>query len=78
MGMHAARRIWRLTAVALVAVSTSACSDDSPDDDDPPTGTDALDTPEGVSDAGSTIVDPEVPASNVSNEQQAPLDPPGS
>jgi hypothetical protein len=77
MGMHAARRAWRLTAVALVAVSTSACSDDSPDDD-PPAGSDALDTPEGVSDAGSTIVDPEVPASNVSNEQHAPLDPPGS
>ena len=73
--MHA-RRLWLIAA--LVAVSLSGCGDDdSPEDESPaPAGTGALDTPEGVTDsAAATLVDPDVPASNVSNQAEAPLDP---
>ena len=72
--MHAGR-VWIIAVV--VAVSISGCGDDdSPDDDSPPpAGTGALDTPEGVTDDAATVVDPDVAASNVSNQAEAPLDP---
>jgi hypothetical protein len=73
--MHA-RRSWLIIAL-LSALSVTGCGDDdSPDDESPsPGGTGALDTPEGVTDSNATVVDADVPASNVSNEAEAPMDP---
>ena len=68
-------------AVATVAVAIlGACTDDDNAPSDDPGGGEIEDSPEGVTGGGSTIVDPDVPVSNVSNEQEAPLDPaePGS
>jgi hypothetical protein len=71
------RRTW--TVVALLAVlSATGCGDDSPGDESPaPAGTEAGDTPEGVTDSAATVVDADVPASNVSNAADAPLEPSG-
>ena len=73
--MHV-RRIGPVIAT-LIAVSVAGCGDDdSPEDETPaPAGTNALDTPEGLNDSAATVVDAEVPASNVSNQAEAPLDP---
>jgi hypothetical protein len=72
--VHARRT---LLIAAFVAVSVSACGDDTPQDDSPaPAETGALDTPEGVTNSAATLVDADVVASNVSNEANAPLDPP--
>ena len=73
-----ARRAW-LGIASLIAVSLTGCGDDdSPGDESPvPAGTGAQDSPEGVTDSDATVVDGDVPASNVSNEAEAPLDPSG-
>jgi hypothetical protein len=55
----------------------TGCADDDPSENESPAPaeTGALDTPEGVTDSEATLVDGDVPASNVSNEAEAPLDP---
>jgi hypothetical protein len=69
------RRIALGSAAAVCAIALlSACGDDdSPSED--PAGGEVDDNPEGVTDGGSTIVDPDVPASNLANEPESPLDP---
>jgi hypothetical protein len=50
-----------------------ACSDDSSTDN--PGDGEVDDGPEGVTGGGSTIVDADVPISNLANEPESPLDP---
>lgn len=68
----------RFGIATLIAVLAAGCGDDdSPGDEEPsPAGTGVQDNPEGVTDSAVTVVDAEVPASNVSNQAEAPLDPP--
>ena len=72
-----ARRGW-LGIATLIVISLTGCGDDDgPSDQDPaPAGTGVQDNPEGVTDSDATVVDGDVPASNVSNQAEAPLDPP--
>jgi hypothetical protein len=61
---------------AMVAVSMlGACSDDGNAPSNEPGGGEVEDNPEGVTGGGSTIVDADVPVSNVGIEEEAPLDP---
>jgi hypothetical protein len=67
-------RLWPLAALGVVIMSFGACGDDTTNDDGPgPT------SGGGQSDAvGDSLADPDVALSNVPNEAEAPLDPPGS
>jgi hypothetical protein len=65
-----------MAAFACAVALLGACSDDAPSDD--PVGGDVEDNPEGVTGGGSTNVDPDVPASNLANQPESPLDPGGA
>jgi hypothetical protein len=67
------RRVLSWFAAAITVAALSACSDESPDDVDTDSGTGDADTPGGV--GGTELVDPAVPASNVPNQPESPMDP---
>jgi hypothetical protein len=72
-----ARRAWLGVATLIVVLLTGCGDDNSPDEEQAPAGTGAQDNPEGVTDSDATVVGGDVPASNLSNQPEAPLDPPG-
>jgi hypothetical protein len=75
-GRTTRRRVASGCAAAVIAVaSLGACSgdDDSPSND--PAGGGVEDGPEGPTGGGSTLVDPDVPISNLPNEPESRLDP---
>ena len=64
-----------LAGAAVAVAMLGACGDDDNTPSNDPGGGEIEDTPEGVTGGGPTIVDPDVPVSNVSNAEEAPLDP---
>jgi hypothetical protein len=64
-------------AVACAITLLGACSDDTNSPPDDPAGGEVDADPAGVTGGGSTIVDPDVPISNVANQPESPLDPGG-
>jgi hypothetical protein len=77
---HGRTRLTRLVGATVAVAMLGACSDDDNAPSDDPGGGEVEDNPEGVTGGGSTIIDADVPVSNVSNAEEAPLDPaePGS
>jgi hypothetical protein len=65
------------TAVTCAIALFGACSDDANSPSESPAGGEVEDNPEGVTDVGSTVVDPDVPVSNLANQPESPLDPGG-
>jgi hypothetical protein len=77
---HGRTRLAWLAGATVAVAMLGACSDDGNAPSDDPGEGELEESPEGVTGGGSTIVDADVPVSNVSNEEEAPLDPaePGS
>jgi hypothetical protein len=63
-----------LAAACAIALLGACSDDDNAPSDDP--GGEVEDNPEGVTGSGSTIVDADVPVSNLANQPESPLEPP--